>query len=390
MTEQIPKERFERLADPVADDARGPVLAPRQESGQAPSQDAPSAPPPARRRTVVAILLLAALAAGLWYGYRYVTEGRFIVATDDAYVKADVATISAKVGGNILAVPVIDNQAVKAGETLVEIDPVDYRLALASASRRIDTQTATIARIDAQRVGQEAAVAQARAQLTAAQADQARAASDFERAATLVERKFATPQRLDLARADRDRTTAVVAGANAAVAGAEAALAVLRAQETEAERLRDELRVAQDKAKRDLDFTTVRAPFDGVVGNRAAQLGALVAPGTRLMALIPLDTAYVEANFKETQLGALKPGQKAKLVVDAYSKQEIEGEVESVAPASGAQYSMLPPENATGNFTKIVQRVPVRIRVPADVARSGILRPGMSVVVDVDTREQKR
>ena len=229
-------------------------------------------------------------------------------------------------------------------------------------------------------------MAQARAQLTATQADETRAASEFERATILVEKNFATPQRLDLARADRDRTAAAVIGAKAAVSAAEAALTVLRAQEQEAERVRDELRVTQDKAKRDLDFTTVRAPFDGVVGNRAAQIGALVAPGTRLMALIPLDTAYVEANFKETQLGALKPGLKAKLTVDAYAKREIEGVVESLAPASGAQYSMLPPENATGNFTKIVQRVPVRIRVPAEVAQAGILRPGMSVVVDVDTR----
>lgn len=379
MTEQVPKERFERLADPVA-----PSAAPAPAARQSAPDDAPT--PAGKRRSVVAILVSAALLAGLWYGYRYFVEGRFIVATDDAYVKADVATISAKVGGNLVGVPAIDNQKVKAGDILVEIDPVDYRLALAAAARRIDTQTATIARIDAQRIGQEAAVVQARAQLTAAIADQARAASEFDRAEALLEKKFATPQRLDLARADRDRTSAAVAGATAAVAASEAALAVLRAQETEAERTRDELRVTQDKAKRDLDFTTVRAPFDGVVGNRAAQLGALVAPGTRLMSLIPLDSAYVEANFKETQLGALKPGQKAKLIVDAYSKQHIEGVVESVAPASGAQYSMLPPENATGNFTKIVQRVPVRIRVPTDVAASGILRPGMSVVVDVDTR----
>lgn len=370
MTEQIPKERFERLADPVATAPAPPARA-----------DATSG-----KRRIVGLLLLAAIAAGVWYGYRYVTEGRFIVATDDAYVKANMATISAKVGGNILAVPVVDNQSVKAGDILVEIDPGDYKLALDAAARRIDTQAATIARIGAQRVGQEAAVAQARAQLTAVEADQARAASEFERATALVEKKFATPQRLDLARADRDRTTAAVTGAKAAVAASEAALAVLRAQEVEAERARDELKVTQDKAKRDLDFTVLRAPFDGVVGNRAAQPGALVAPGTRLMSLIPLDTAYVEANFKETQIGALKPGQKAKLVVDAYAKREIEGVVESVAPASGAQYSMLPPENATGNFTKIVQRVPVRIRVPSDIAKSGILRPGMSVVVDVDTR----
>ncbi len=377
MTEQIPRERFERLADPVAPD-----------SAAATSPTAQTPPPAGRKRAVLGVLLSAAALAGLWYGYRYVTEGRFLVSTDDAYVKADVATISAKVGGNLVGVPVVENQKVKAGDVLVEIDPVDYRLALAAAARRIDTQSATIARIDAQRIGQEAIVAQTRAQLTAAEADQTRAASEFERAETLVERKFATPQRLDVARADRDRTTAAVAGAKAAVAASEAALAVLRAQETEAERVRDELRVSQDKARRDLEFTTVRAPFDGVVGNRAAQLGALVAPGTRLMSLIPLDSVYVEANFKETQLGGLKPGQKVRLVVDAYAKQTIEGVVESVAPASGAQYSMLPPENATGNFTKIVQRVPVRIRVPAEVAKTGTLRPGMSVVVDVDTRTQ--
>ena len=371
MTEQIPKERFERLADPVA-------AAPAPVAGDAASSG--------KRRGIVGLLLFAAIATGAWYGYRYMTEGRFIVATDDAYVKANMATISAKVGGNVLAVPVVDNQTVKVGDILVEIDPGDYRLAVDAAARRIDTQTATIARIGAQRVGQEAIVAQARAQLTASEADEARAASEFERTTALVEKKFATPQRLDLARADRDRTAAAVTGANAAVAASEAALAVLRAQEIEAERARDELRVTLDKAKRDLGFATLRAPFDGVVGNRAAQPGALVAPGARLMSLIPLDTAYVEANFKETQIGVLKPGQKAKLVVDAYAKREIEGVVESVAPASGAQYSMLPPENATGNFTKIVQRVPVRIRVPSDVAKSGILRPGMSVVVDVDTR----
>ncbi|MFV0281449.1 MAG: HlyD family secretion protein [Rhodoblastus sp.] len=374
MNEQIPRVRFEPTQDPSA--LREPS-----------SQPSPATAPPAgKRRKIVVAALCAFALAGLWYGYRYIVEGRFIVSTDDAYVKANVTTISAKVGGILVAEPVIDNSLVKKGDILAEIDPGDYRLALAAAVRRIDTQGATIARIAAQRDGQEAAVAQARAQLAAAEADRTRAVSEFERTETLVERKFATPQRLDVARADRDRALAAVIGAKAAVSAAEAALGVLRAQETEAERTRNELRVTQDRAQRDLDFTTVRAPFDGVVGNRAAQPGALVAPGTRLMSLVPLDTVYVEANFKETQIGGLKPGQKVKLVVDAYAKREIEGEVESIAPASGAQYSMLPPENATGNFTKIVQRVPVRIRIPAEVARDGILRPGMSVYVDIDTR----
>ena len=380
MTEQFPKESFERLADRL----NGPAGA------SSPARDA-SAPfektaPPAKRRVVLPILGAAALLAGVWYGYRYVTEWRFIVSTDDAYVKADTAILSAKVAGHLLAVPVAENQVVKAGEILAEIDPGDYRLAVEAAQDRIDTQSATVSRIEAQERAQMAAVAQAHAQEAASQADQIRAASEFERTQSLVEKNFATPQRLDQARADRDRTIAAVAGAEAAVNAAEANLAVLRAQRAEAERARDELKIALARARRDLDFATVRAPFDGVVGNKAAQPGAFVTPGARLMALVPVDTAYVEANFKETQLGRIARGQKATIMVDAYNDRRIEGVVDSVAPASGAQFSLLPPENATGNFTKIVQRVPVRISVPADIARSGILRPGLSVIVDIDTR----
>lgn len=374
MTEQFPKEKFERLADPVA--------------APTPAAPLPPEPAPARKskRAVLPIIVLLLLVAGGWYGYRYLTEWRFLISTDDAYVKADMAILSAKVAGNLVAVRVVENQSVKAGDVLAEIDPGDYKLAVAAAQRRIDTQSATIARIEAQEIALMSSVAQVRAQQTASVADQVRAASEFERAQALVERKFATPQRLDLARADRDRTTAAVVGADAALAAAEANLAVMRAQRGEAERVREELQIALDRAKRDLDFATVRAPFNGVVGNKAAQLGAFVAPGTRMMALVPLDTAYVEANFKETQLGRIKPGQKASIFVDAYGGRHIEGIVDSMAPASGAQFSLLPPENATGNFTKIVQRVPVRVRVPAEVARAGLLRPGLSVVVDIDTR----
>lgn len=376
MTEQIPVEKFERLADP---------LDPATAAPRAPAADArPLAPK--RRRAVLPLLILVAIGVAAWYGYRYATQWRFIVSTDDAYVKADMATISARIAGNLLAVPVVDNQRVKQGDVLAEIDPGDYRLAVEAAARRIDTQTATIARIAAQRKAQESAVAQARAQQAAARADQVRAAAEFQRASALVDRNFATPQRLDAARADRDKTVAAVAGANAAVASAEAALGVLAAQQREAERAKDELQVTLDKANRDLSFATVRAPFDGVVGNKAAQPGAFVGVGARLMALVPLDTAYVEANFKETQLSAIHAGEAAAILVDALSGRHIEGVVESVAPASGAQFSLLPPENATGNFTKIVQRVPVRIRVPADVARQGLLRPGLSVVVEIDTR----
>ena len=175
----------------------------------------------------------------------------------------------------------------------------------------------------------------------------------------------------------------------AAVSAARANLSVIGAQKIEAQRTRGELQTALDRAQRDLTFTEIRAPFDGVVGNRAIQPGLLVQPGTRLLALIPLQSAYVEANFKETQLARLKPGQKVHFTVDASGSRGFDGTVDSFAPASGSQYSLLPPENATGNFTKIVQRVPVRIRVPASIAAEGVLRPGLSVIVDVDTREPK-
>lgn len=339
------------------------------------------------RRLAVAGALLVALAGLGWAGYRYLTVGRYLVTTDNAYVKADTSLIAAKVSGYVLGVDAQENRPVKAGDVLARIDPEDYRLAREAARRRIETQAATIARIARQAEAQDAQVAQAEAQSAAVGADRTRALAEFARVETLSAQNFATPQRLDQARADRDRTSAAAAGAEAAVRAAEGARDVLRAQVVEAERQREEMRTALERAERDLEFATVRAPFDAVVAARVAQEGQFVSPGARMMALVPLDRVYVEANFKETQLARLRPGQKAAMEVDAYPGRRIEGVVDSVAPASGAQFSLLPPENATGNFTKIVQRVPVRIRLPADIAREGLMRPGLSVVVEIDTRE---
>ncbi|MDE2577480.1 MAG: HlyD family secretion protein [Hyphomicrobiales bacterium] len=374
MNEQPSKQQFEQATPTPPPQAAPPPAKTRA---------------PARRRLILVAVLLAAVGAALFYGWRWWTVGRFMVSTDDAYVKADVTIISAKIAGYIADAPVADNQVVKAGDVLVQIDPGDYKIALAAAQRRLDTQDATIARVHSQIAAQESVIAQAVAQRDATQADRARAAADYQRAATLAAQSFATQQRLDQARADKTRTSAASTGAQAGIDAAQAQLAVLKAQETEATRQRAELQTAVDRAQRDLDFATVRAPFDGVVGNRAAQLGAFVQPGARLMALVPLQSAYVEANFKETQLAAIKPGEKALVKVDALGDKPIEAVVESIAPASGAQYSLLPPENATGNFTKIVQRVPVRIRLPAEALASGALRPGLSTVVDIDTRTAK-
>jgi len=231
--------------------------------------------------------------------------------------------------------------------------------------------------------------------LLANQADRQRAALEFDRSQKLAETNFGSQQRLEQAAADRARTAASLtgAGANAAAAeaaqnGAKANLDVLAAQKVEAERTRGELETALAKAERDFSFTTITAPFDGVVGNKAAQLGEYVQPGTRLLALVPLNNAYVDANFKETQLASIHPGQKVDISVDSLDGRVIEGTVTSVAPASGSQFSLLPPDNATGNFTKVVQRVAVRIALPADALAKGDLRPGLSVIASVRTRDE--
>jgi membrane fusion protein (multidrug efflux system) len=389
MTEQLSKEEIERL---TAETSRPLTLSPSVRTEEEPPRQGEVLPAKKSggRKRLILLLVLLAIAGGAGYkGYDWYTRTRFLVSTDDAYVKADMAVIAAKVAGYISAVAVTDNQFVRTGDLLASIDNGDYRLAVDAARRKVETQNSTIGRIAAQVAAQAPVIEQARAQLASAEADALRAASEYDRANNLLRTFNATPQRVEQARADRDRTTAAVTSARAAISGATATLAVLQAQKAEAESTRAELQTALERAERDLSFTEVKAPFDGVIGNKAVQPGQYVQTGTRLLALVPLDSAYVEANFKETQLGALKPGQRVSISVDAYSDKPIEGTVESFAPASGSQFSLLPPENATGNFTKIVQRVPVRIKVPPDVARAGHLRPGLSVVVEVHTRDDK-
>ena len=212
--------------------------------------------------------------------------------------------------------------------------------------------------------------------------------SEFERQQALAARAYASRQALEQAEANRDQSAAAVQSAQASVDAAEANLDVLKAQQQEAARALDELRTAQAKAERDLSFTIIRAPVDGVFGNRAVQTGDFVQTGQRIASLVPLDDVYVDANFKETQLARLQPGQAVSINVDALPGQTIPGTVASLSPASGSVFSLLPPDNATGNFTKIVQRLPVRIEVPTDVTAQRLLRPGMSVVVSVDTKDK--
>jgi membrane fusion protein, multidrug efflux system len=338
------------------------------------------------RKAIAAVALAAVLAGGGWYGQYYWTAGRYLVSTDDAYVGAKNTTLAAKVSGYVDAVTVEDNAQVHAGDVIARIDDGDYRLAVDSARGKVVTQQATIERIGKQIEMQQTAIDQAKAQLVSAQAGATRAELELARQQSLAARDYASRQALETAQANKDQTKAAVLGAQAAVEAAEANVGVLKAQQEEAARTLKELNTALDKAQRDLSFTVIRAPMDGVVGNRAMQVGDYVQPGQRLASLVPLDAVYVDANFKETQLGRIKPGQPVKIAVDAMGGDKIDGTVVSVAPASGSVFSLLPPDNATGNFTKIVQRVPVRIQVPLALAEKGALRPGTSVVVSVDTK----
>src|SRR5215475_11726160 len=339
-----------------------------------------------RRPLVLAIVLLAAVSVGAWQGYRWWTEGRFMVWTDDAYVAAKTATLAAKVPGYIASLAVEDNAPVHAGQVIATIDDGDYKLAVDAARGRIKTQQAAIDRMGRQITALEAAVEQARAQLASAKAGAVRAKLELDRQQSLAFRDFASKQNLEQAYTNRDQTDASVSNAHAAVDAAKANVEVARGQQQEALQTLAELETALARAERDLSFTVIRAPFDGVVGNRAIQVGGYVQTGTRLISLVPLDGVYIDANFKETQLSRIRPGAQVAITIDALPDLVIEGTVESIAPASGSVFSLLPPDNATGNFTKIVQRVPVRIRVTPAMARQGALRPGMSVAAGVDTR----
>ncbi len=343
--------------------------------------------PSGKRKYIVIGAAVVALALAASYGSYYYLVGRFHVSTDDAYVRANNTTIGARVSGHIARFEVGDNSVVRAGDAVVRIDDGDYRIAADSARAKIATQQATIERIGKQASAQESIVEQAGAQLAAAKAAAQRAQADFGRQQALSDKGFASKAVFDTALATRDQADASVRSAQAAYDAAQANIDVVRAQQGEARRQLDELTTQLAKAQRDLDFTIIRAPVDGVFANRMVNTGDFVQPGQRIGNLVPLDAVYIDANFKETQLARLKPGQPAEITVDAYGGRTVHGVVDSLSPASGAVFSLLPPDNATGNFTKIVQRVPVRIRLPADVAKENLLRAGMSVVVTVDTKE---
>jgi membrane fusion protein (multidrug efflux system) len=331
-----------------------------------------------------ALLVLALGGAGGWYWWNVLS---FLQSTDDAYVQSDVTVISPKVEGYLKKVKVSDNQEVAEGAILFVIDDRDFKAKVAQAEAAVALEEASVASYDSRLKLQQAMIDQAAAVVQSAEADLLRMQQDYKRYSALMTSDFASRQRFEQAEADSRKAEAALVKSRAAFAAEQNQLGVQRAQQREEQARLQQARANLQLAQNDLDNTVIRAPISGVAGNRAGQVGQYVKPGTQLLSLVPLPRVYVTANFKETQLTRMRPGQIAQVAVDAYPDVRLEGRVESFAPGSGAEFSLLPPDNATGNFTKIVQRVPVRIALPANGPLARLLRPGLSVTVTVDTHE---
>ena len=333
-----------------------------------------------------AILLL--IGGFVWY-LDHQNRGRYMQVTDNAYVAADSVITAPKIAGYVERVFVIENQTVRQGQSLAELDPREYRAQTEQITSQIETATAAGDTTRSQISEQQAAIAQAQAQLNAARAEAAFAAQQVTRyqplAASGAEPGERFAQLQTQARQARERTNA----AQAALIASQRRVGTLGAQVRQAQSQAEAARAQLKVARVNVESTVLKAAINGRVGDLAVRVGQFVQPGTRMMTLVPVDRLFIEANFKETQLGLMRVGQPVGIEIDALPGVELTGRIASVAPGTGAQFSVLPPQNATGNFTKIVQRVPVRIAIDAPLEVRTLLVPGMSVVVTVDTRSAR-
>jgi membrane fusion protein (multidrug efflux system) len=361
-----------------------------------PNKSSPYATPPILpavkkfnfRRALATGAALAVLGAAGWYGWHYWTVGRYLVSTDDAYVQADNTTIAPKVSGYLREVHVGDNQHVKAGQILGRIDDRDFKVALDQAKADVVAASAAIASKQAQFEVQQAVIDAAKATIDVDNATVMFASQENKRYTDLASSGFGSVQNAQQAQSRIAAARAAVQRDTANLTSALKQVDLLKAEIAQATAARARAVAVQEQAELNLGYTTVVAPIDGVVGNRTLRVGQFVQAGTQLMSVVPLANAYVIANFKETQLTNVREGQAVDIAVDTFPGQIVHGHVDSIAPASGQEFALLPPDNATGNFTKIVQRIPVKIALEA-VNNSRIeLRPGMSVIPTIETRSQ--
>ncbi|TMV79570.1 HlyD family secretion protein [Thioclava sp. BHET1] len=341
--------------------------------------------PRSRKRSLLIGAGLATLLGAIWYGYDWWTVGRWIQNTDDAYVGGNVTVIAPQVAGRIETIEIGDNQRVAAGQPILRIDPAPFEAVVQKATAAVAMADAKLATLQAQVPVQEASVAAAEADLTSRTAAARFAAQDAERYQSLAKADFGSQANAEKTQAANDQAQAGIRSATANLASARQQLKVIDSQIADAKAAADAARADLRTAQLNLSYTVIRAPIDGYIGHRSVDIGSYVGPGAYLLTLVPTKGLWVDANFKEDQLAGMRPGDPATLSVDAIPGVTFHGHVASFAPATGSVFSIIPAENATGNFTKIVQRVPVRILID-DAAQSPLLRPGLSALVNVDTK----
>jgi membrane fusion protein (multidrug efflux system) len=355
---------------------------------------APTATPPQSfaskkinlRKLLMTGAAIAVLAGAAWYGWDYWTVGRYLVSTDDAYVKADSTTIAPKVTGYLLRVLVKDNERVATGQVLAQIDDRDFRVALDQAKADVAAAGATITSKQAQFDVQQAVITAAKATIDVDQAAVTFAAQENKRYTDLAASGSGSVQNAQQAQARIASAQAALARDGANLASALKQVDLLKAEIVQANAALARTEALQQQAELNLGYTTITAPINGVVGNRTLRVGQYVQAGTQLMSVVPVQGAYVVANYKETQLTDVREGQAVDIEVDMFPGQTVHGHVDSIAPASGQEFALLPPDNATGNFTKVVQRIPVRITLDSNANSHIELRPGMSVIPTIATR----
>jgi membrane fusion protein, multidrug efflux system len=350
--------------------------------------DSPSTRRPSRLRFLILAVVVALIAGGVWLAHWW-TVGRFIESTDDAYLQADSMTAAPKIAGYITEVYVADNQAVKPGDPLVRLDARQYQVSLDQALATVDARRADIERAEAELRQQRANLEQAGAQREVARVNARHASDEVTRYAPLVPTGAETAERVASLTSTRDQARATLAANSAALDAARTQIASSTAALAQARAQLEAAQASAAQSRLDLDNTIVRSTLAGRVGDRTVRVGQYVQPGTRLLTVVPVEHTYLVANFKETQVGRMRAGQPVALRVDALPDQTLHGVVDSFAPGTGSQFALLPPENATGNFTKIVQRVPVRIRLDTGAATRAVLVPGLSVTAEVDTRSAR-
>lgn len=336
-----------------------------------------------RKRLPLILAGLAVIALAIGGGFWWVGKQNW-EKTDNAFVEADMVLVSPRIGGQVVEVLVKDNQQVEAGQVLVRLDDADAKAALAEAEAKLAALVAAVGNVDAQLSQQQAAIAARAAEVDQSRSQAVLAQKEMERYGKLASEGWVSSQRIDTQRAQTETARASVTKAQAALTAEERTLGVLSSARSQSSAAVQQAQANVEQARLTLERTVIRAPIAGTVGARGVRIGQVVTAGSQLMSVVPNTETYVVANFKETQLGRMKLGQRVVIKADAYPDMEITGRIDSISPATGAEFALIPVENATGNFTKVTQRVPVRISID-DAARLD-LRAGLSVHVSVDLK----